>query len=121
MDFITRLFIKTRSRLVGEDEFGNRYYEAKKPSALGQHKRYVLFRGIAEASKVPPHWHGWLHYVEENPPPKSGGARHAWQKPHQPNLTGTIYAYRPAGHLLGGGTRHSATGDYQAWKPEEKQ
>ncbi|MCG8625451.1 MAG: NADH:ubiquinone oxidoreductase subunit NDUFA12 [Proteobacteria bacterium] len=138
MDFITRLRIKALCRLVGEDAFGNCYYEARKPthpiyapartklakglgkgnnSYAGRRKRYVIFRGMAEASKVPPDWHGWLHYVEDTPPPAEGLPRHAWQKPHQPNLSGTMYAYRPAGHLLGEGKRHKATGDYEAWQP----
>lgn len=142
MDFITRLRIKALCRLVGEDEFGNCYYEARKPTHptyaptytkvrtklakglgkgkngyAGRRKRYVIFRGMAEASKVPPDWHGWLHYVEDTPPPAEGLPRHAWQKPHQPNLSGTMYAYRPAGHLLGQGKRHKATGDYEAWQP----
>lgn len=132
MEILTRLNIKARCRLVGEDEFGNRYYEAKKPSshaaraygvggrAGSARKRYVLFRGRAEASKVPAEWHGWLHYMEAEAPVVKPGQRYAWQKPHVPNLTGTIYAYRPAGHLLGRGARQSATGDYQAWKPKEK-
>ena len=138
MDFITRLRIKSLCRLVGEDAFGNCYYEAKKPTRriygrgnsrrrgagktghAGIHKRYVLFRGMAEASKVPPDWHGWLHYMDDAPPPVEGLPRHAWQKPHQPNLTGTVYAYRPAGHLLGDGNRHKATGDYAAWNPDDE-
>ena len=41
-----------------------------------------------------------------------------FEKPHQPNLTGTAGAYRPQGSLLKSGQRPSATGDYQAWKPE---
>ena len=121
MDVITRLNIRIRCRLVGEDEFGNRYYEAKKPTAGGRRKRYVLYSGRAEASKVPADWHGWLHYVEASPPPATGLPRYAWQKPHMPNVTGTIYAYRPAGHLLGDGKRAKATGDYQAWKPKPEE
>ena len=35
-----------------------------------------------------------------------------------PNLTGTKAAYRPPGHILKGGQRDKATGDYEAWTPE---
>jgi NADH:ubiquinone oxidoreductase subunit len=34
-----------------------------------------------------------------------------------PNLTGTPYAYRPAGSTLASGHRPKATGDYQPWTP----
>jgi NADH:ubiquinone oxidoreductase subunit len=40
-----------------------------------------------------------------------------WQKPHQPNLTGTAQAYRPPGHDYRGGHRAKATGDYEPWQP----
>jgi NADH:ubiquinone oxidoreductase subunit len=36
---------------------------------------------------------------------------------HQPNLTGTPQAYRPAGHDYAGGRRNRTTGDYEAWTP----
>ncbi|MDP6219258.1 MAG: NADH:ubiquinone oxidoreductase subunit NDUFA12, partial [Alphaproteobacteria bacterium] len=34
-----------------------------------------------------------------------------------PNLTGTKFAHRPAGHVLKGGKRAAATGDYEPWSP----
>jgi NADH:ubiquinone oxidoreductase subunit len=33
-------------------------------------------------------------------------------------MTGTPFAYRPAGALEKGGHRAAATGDYDAWTPE---
>ena len=41
-----------------------------------------------------------------------------WQKPHQPNPTGTPEAYRPKGHEYLGGKRARATGDYRPWTPD---
>ena len=49
---------------------------------------------------------------------QEGYARQSWGQEHRPNLTGTIYAHRPQGHILAGGKRKKATGDYEAWKPE---
>jgi len=43
--------------------------------------------------------------------------QHQWQQPHLPNLTGTKYAHRPEGHMLKGGKRAPATGDYEPWQP----
>src|SRR5581483_10903586 len=45
-------------RLVGSDEFGNRYYESK----TGQ-RRWVIYAGTVDASLVPADWHGWLHHT----------------------------------------------------------
>jgi NADH:ubiquinone oxidoreductase subunit len=99
--------------LVGTDKYGNRYYQSKKGS-----RRYVIYAGTVEASRVPPDWHGWLHHTFAEPPTTQPFKEKAWEKEHQPNLTGTAGAYRPDGSLLASGTRPRATGDYQAWKPE---
>src|SRR3546814_3251531 len=72
----------------------------------------LAYNGLAEASKVPPEWHGWLHHLTDTPP-EATAPRYAWQKEHMPNLTGTRYAYRPPGHVLQGGKRERATGDYE--------
>ena len=117
MNFISKLSIRLSSRAVGTDMFGNRYFEARKARKPKPARRYVIFKGSVEASKVPADWHGWLHYTDDTPPPSAGYDAHDWQKPHLPNLTGTQYAYRPAGHVLKGGKRPKATGDYEAWTP----
>ena len=106
--------------LVGEDEFGNRYYEAKtnRNSYDGRKRRWVLFNGYADASKVSPDWHGWLHHTFVEPPTQAPLRRQRWEKDHLPNLSGTPFAYRPKGSLAGRGQRAPATGDYQPWRPE---
>ena len=118
MSLISRFFIGLTARKAGEDEFGNVYYQARRAKRRGRIKRFVVSSGRPEASKVPADWHGWLHHTESEPPPEGGYAKRPWQKAHLPNLTGTVHAYRPAGHLSKGGRRHRATGDYEAWKPE---
>lgn len=105
-------------RCVGTDEFGSRYYEAKKPDSSGRKKRWVIYHGSSEPSKVPAYWHGWLHYTTDKLPTDADRQRYAWQKPHQPNLTGTEQRYLPPGHLLRGNKRSvSASGDYIPWNP----
>jgi len=115
-----RLQIKRRSRFVGEDANGNRYFEARdtKDSYDGRKRRWVIYKGYAEASKVPPDWHGWLRYTFDEPPTTAPLPRRKWEKDHLPNLTGTVNAWRPAGSIARTGQRPHATGDYQAWKPE---
>jgi NADH:ubiquinone oxidoreductase subunit len=113
MTITTRLYTLFHGRLVGTDQFGNRYFTEKKAS---KGKRWVLYKGKAEPTKVPPEWHGWLHYTLDAP--LTGNVTHyGWEKPHLPNLTGTVNAYVPPGHLLRGGHRETTTSDYEPWKP----
>ncbi len=111
----TRLFTFFRGRSVGSDETGNRYFEEKRARNGLRARRWVLFKGEAEASKVPAEWHSWLHYTTDEP--ISLASRKSWQKPHQPNMTGTAASYRPPGHDYRGGNRSPATGDYESWTP----
>lgn len=117
----TKLFTFFQGRFIGQDEFGNRYYEARTARRCAmpyaEKKRWVLYNGIADASKVPAHWHGWLHYTLDTPIPEAAH-RYGWMKQHLPNLTGTVHRYLPQGHVLKTGVRAKATADYQAWKPE---
>lgn len=99
---------------IGKDQFGNVYYQNRSPDENGKYRRWVVYKGIAEPSKVPPEWHGWLHYTTDIIPKQ----RYGWQKDHVPNLTGTDLAYFPPGHIKGEGKRRKATGDYEAWRPE---
>ena len=115
----TRVTIWRQGRLVGKDEFGNRYYEQRKGvGPLGKPRRWVTYTDLAEASKVPPGWHGWLHYTVDTPPSQQNYQPQPWQRPHLMNQTGTPEAYRPPGSILGRGVRAKATGDYKPWRPE---
>ncbi len=116
MSFGTWFFTLLHGEAVGTDEFGNRYFIDRRTKGKKRERRWVLYKGQPEASKVPPDWHAWLHWNAVNPPAQ-GAPRKAWQKPHEPNLTGTEHAYRPPGHILAGGTRARATGDYEPWTP----
>jgi NADH:ubiquinone oxidoreductase subunit len=102
---------------VGEDAFGNRYYRGRGRSGYRRERRWVVYKGAPEASKVPPEWHAWLHYTMEAPLDPS--KRYTWQKEHAPNLTGTRAAYVPPGSVLRGGKRRRSTGDYEPWIPQQ--
>jgi NADH:ubiquinone oxidoreductase subunit len=109
-----------RGVFVGEDEQGNKFFEERRPSLEGRKRRYVKYSGLAEASRVSPDWHGWLHYTIQDPPTIAPLKRQHWEKPHRPNLTGTVHAYRPKGSLARGGVRQASSSDYEAWTPAEK-
>ncbi len=112
--------LRSGGMVIGEDQFGNKYYAAKPRKGYKRERRWVMYKGAPEASSVPAEWHGWLHYqTDAVPDAESASFRRSWQKPHQSNMTGTNKAYRPPGHILEGGQRDAATGDYEAWKPAE--
>ena len=115
----TLFTVGRRGRLVGKDQDGNRYYESRDTVSYdGRKRRWVLYNGYAEASKVPPDWHGWLHYTFDEPPTETPLPRRRWEKEHLPNLSGTPMAWKPQGSLAAEARRPAATGDYEAWKPE---
>lgn len=113
------LFTSLHGKKMGTDMFGNVYYTGKPRPYSNRERRWVVYNGIAEASKVPPEWHGWLHHQTDVFPSleDTNPYRQSWQKPHMPNLTGTDRAYVPQGHTTRKEERAAATGDYQAWTP----
>jgi NADH:ubiquinone oxidoreductase subunit len=115
-----RFTVARRGVFIGQDDFGNRYYEARDNSDSydERKRRWVIYNGYADASKVPAEWHGWLHYTFDEPPTTDPLRRRAWELDHVPNLTGTIWAWRPKGAIQRGGERAAASGDYEAWRPE---
>lgn len=100
-----------RGERVGEDEAGNMFYQAE-----GGKRRWVIYNGEAEATRVGPEWHGWLHHTWDEPPTVRPLAKKAWEKPHLPNLTGTPGAYAPAGSIRRSSPAERT--DYEAWTPE---
>ena len=115
--FGTRQALRGKTR-VGEDALGNVYYEGG-VDPNGIPRRWVIYNGANDASRVPPEWFGWLAHQVDALPEQALPPRRPWQKPALPNLTGTSHAYRPVGALERGGHRAQATGDYEAWTPGE--
>jgi NADH:ubiquinone oxidoreductase subunit len=116
----TRFYTWRKGQYVGADEFGNKYYRAEGhyiDSNVGSQRRWVVYNGYADASKVPPGWRAWLTHNEDLPPSEETYRPHSWEKPFVPNMTGTPDAYRPSGSPLASGKRPSATGDYVPWTP----
>lgn len=112
--FGTSLFSAMNGTKVGEDADGNVYFQSKKGD-----RRWVIYKGANDASRVPPEWHGWLHKTFDALPDDYLPPHRGWEKAPSPNLTGTADSYRPAGALERGGVRARATGDYEAWTPDQ--
>lgn len=106
----TRFFTWRKGEKIGEDASGNTYYQN------GEH-RWVIYNGEADPSRIPGGWHGWIHHRTDTPPSKEDYVMRDWQLPHQPNLTGTVGAYRPKGSLANQEKRPDTVGDYEAWTP----
>ena len=96
---------------VGEDTQGNVFYTSRDGT-----RRWVIYNGEAEASRVSPDWHGWLHHTFDELPSDTPLPHKAWEKPHQENLTGTPLAYAPAGSIRR--TKPVERRDYEAWTPD---
>ena len=111
-----------RGEKVGTDVQGNTYFRAKKRHSAdqplgGRERRWVIYSGANDASRVPAEWHGWLHGSFDGVPESNLPPARIWEIDYTPNATGTAQAYRPAGALERGGKRAAATGDYEAWTP----
>ena len=111
----TWLFTFRKGEEVGKDDSGNVYYRSKKSGP--EERRWVIYNGSIEASRVPPEWHCWLHKTVDQPPSLVPPLVQDWEKDHLPNQTGSKGAYFPPGSPISGGEREAATGDYEAWKP----
>lgn len=112
----TRFFTWLHGKRVGEDEFGNIYYEGSRHKD-GYPRRWVIYKNYSEASTIPAGWHGWIHHRTDTPPSAENYHAREWEKPHLPNLTGTNKAYTPKGSIAHHGQRPQVTGDYDAWTP----
>ncbi|MCT8330583.1 NADH:ubiquinone oxidoreductase subunit NDUFA12 [Albidovulum sediminis] len=107
----TQIYTWRKGVKVGEDAEGNTFYQTRDGK-----RRWVIYNGESEASRVSPDWHGWLHHTWDQPPTEKALAHKVWEKPHLENLTGTDAAYAPPGSI-----RRDAPAerrDYEAWVPE---
>ena len=92
-------------KLKGVDEFGNKYYQSKSG------RRWVIYKDTIEASKIPPNWYSWMHFIS-NSIPESNQNKYEWEKKHTPNLTGTKEAYRPSKIIESKNVKKK----YETWK-----
>jgi NADH:ubiquinone oxidoreductase subunit len=110
----TRLFTARHGEEVGRDAQGNVYYRA---GSGRSERRWVIYNGEPEATRVPPEWHLWLHRSSDRPPSQAQLPTRVWEREWTPNATGTALAHSPGGALVAGGRRAASTGDYRAWSP----
>jgi NADH:ubiquinone oxidoreductase subunit len=109
----TSLSVRLHARPVGRDDMGNVYHAAKKGS-----RRFVIYNGANDPSRIPPEWYAWLHHMIDGPPDEALPPPPKFLRDAEPNRTGTPLAYRPSGALELGAQRPAASGDYEAWTPD---
>lgn len=107
----TQLFTWRHGIKVGEDSQGNVFYRNE-----ADERRWVIYNGEIEASRIDPDWHGWLHHTFDNHPGHNALTHKTWEIAHEENLTGTAQAYAPAGSMRQ--KTPADRRDYEAWQPE---
>ena len=85
----TKLKTIFSGKLVGKDLRGNKYYQNKTG------KRWIIYSGEIDASKIPIEWYSWIHFTNNRIENIHDLEKYNWQKPHQSNQTGTENAYHP--------------------------
>ncbi|KAI0375709.1 NDUFA12-domain-containing protein [Pilatotrama ljubarskyi] len=101
-------------RFVGQDQFGNRYYENLNPEEEipGRHRWVDYAQHEYNATQVPPEWHSWIHHIRKDPPTEDRVMQNlspSWKAPWTENLTGTRGAYK---------TYNTTKPKYEAWQPK---
>ena len=84
-------FIKTffTGKLVGKDDYGNKYYKNKND------ERWVIYSSEIEATKITADWYLWMHHTIDKIPNDKLEKKYQWQKKHLENKTGTVEKYTP--------------------------
>ena len=95
-------------KLVGRDESENKYYENRKKD-----KRWVVYKGEINASKITSDWFSWIHYISNITPVEKKYNKYPWQKPHLENKTGTNESYK-ANKIS---KKSKDFKKYETWKP----
>ena len=54
----TKILTIFSGKFVGNDNFGNKYYESKSG------KRWVIYKNEIDASKIPNEWYSWIHFIK---------------------------------------------------------
>ena len=78
----TKLYTFLNGKKVGDDYFGNSYFESK-----DKKNRWCIYSNQSDASKISPEWNSWLRFISDTSP-KSIGTPHNWQKLFNGNETG---------------------------------
>ena len=113
--------------LVGVDEFGNRYYEDFNNLGKNQ-RRWVEYADTGklfptQVKKISPAWHGWVHYMYDDPPKEENFVNPYYRQKRTPifKTDHPELSYINQGHLLnnekGSNEVEGRARMYSAWEP----
>ncbi|ODV85078.1 hypothetical protein CANARDRAFT_28792 [[Candida] arabinofermentans NRRL YB-2248] len=100
---------------MGEDDFGNKYYETDNPEEIHMRTRWVEYKDFHrfDAAHMEPGWHYWLAYGTDTPPskltPETKAKTFQLTEVHPINYTFTKGAYVPY---------NTAKPKYSTWEPK---
>ena len=77
----TKLKTIFSGKFVGIDSVGNKYYQNKTG------KRWVIYSGEIDASKIPSEWYSWIHFTKNRIENTHEFKKYEWEKLIQ-NLSG---------------------------------
>ena len=103
--FGTLIYTMFFGKLVGKDEFGNKYYRNTKD------QRWVIYNGEINASKITTEWYSWIHKISKKIPVQE--KKFSWQKSHKDNKTGTNESFK-ANEISKDKKNFKK---YESWKP----
>ncbi|MDA9591509.1 NADH-ubiquinone oxidoreductase subunit NDUFA12 family protein [Pelagibacteraceae bacterium] len=105
----TRIWSYLNGYNVGNDNFGNTYMRNKNDS-----KRWVLYKGEVDSTKVPPQWNAWLRYTSNDMPIFK--KKYFWERDHIQNQTGTSKSYYPKASVMRDSNGRKKS-EYEKWSP----
>ena len=105
--FGTRIKTIFFGKFIGKDDFGNKYYQSKNG------KRWVIYNGEINASKINSDWFSWIHHITNTLPTRKNLEKYPWQKPHKDNKTGSSESYKP--NKISKKAKNFKK--YETWKP----
>lgn len=100
-------YTKLLGTLIGCDAFNNRYYQLKFST---KEKRWVVYNGVNDPSKIDASWFSWLHFMTDTHPSKS---HTNWR----PNSTGTKFAQKMITSIEN--IPQTALNCYESWSPDK--
>ena len=75
----TRIYTALFGKYKGIDYFGNKYYQNKSG------KRWVIYNGEVDATKIPNEWYSWIHHLKNKIEHNQEIKKFNWQKKNIPN------------------------------------
>lgn len=91
---------------TGEDLYGNQFYFRR---TSDKEKRWVIYKGMYDPSKISAEWHSWLHFITNIIPSTP-------KKTWHPNTTGTKFSHNSISSIEN--IPQTALQYYESWTPD---